>query len=191
MDISEVKMAIPKRFIRSEEADGIKFFYETLTIQTERENLTQLDTKLLPYVQPNDYFFVEDITDRLKSIVAVSGVQDGSLLVQVLHTSAMLSMNELDEPMLLGDINRRVNDIVPKSSNYLHNSPLRSKNLCEDDYKCDRNGDAHVKSCLFGTPSITIIVRGGELVLGQWQKVCLIDFDGPRTRSVVAQVMGV
>jgi secondary thiamine-phosphate synthase enzyme len=63
-------------------------------------------------------------------------------------------------------------------------------NLCQEDTHCDRNGDAHVKAALFGAPSVSLIVRDGSLVLGRWQKVALVEFDGPREREVLVQIMG-
>jgi len=166
------------------------FFYETVAIDTERQNLTTLDPQLAQFVKPSDFFYVHDLTNRLHAFVQGSGVLDGTLVAQILHTSATLAVNELDEPMLLGDLARKLRFLAPKEEQYLHNGPLRTVNLCEEDTHCDRNADAHVKATLFGRPSVTLIVKDGRLVLGRWQKVALIEFDGPRHREVIFQLSG-
>ena len=51
------------------------------------------------------------------------------------------------------------------------------------------NSDSHIKSSLVGS-SATVVVRGGELVLGTWQGVYFCEFDGPRTRTVHVQPIG-
>lgn len=178
---------------KEDEADnsqGISFHYETISVETDRENLTKLDARLSEFLQPNDFFYIHDLTNQLKLFVEESGVQDGTITVQILHTSATLTVNELDEPMLLADLARKLKGFAPKEEQYLHNSPLRVANRCEEDTHCDRNGDAHVKATLFGSPSVTLIVRHGQLVVGRWQKVALIEFDGPRKREVLIQLMG-
>jgi secondary thiamine-phosphate synthase enzyme len=92
--------------------------------------------------------------------------------------------------MLLGDIHKCLGNLVPHLNDYLHNSKLRTKTLCVDDYKCDRNADAHIKSFLIGGHTTSLLVRNGELVLGKWQRVTMIDFDGPRKRKLTVQVLG-
>lgn len=164
-------------------------YYKDLVLETQKVNLAALDEKLAPFLGQYDFFFVEDLGDRFRSIVKESGIRDGQLSAQVLHTTCVLSVNELDEPMLLGDINRCLSNLVPHSSDYLHNGPLRSKNLC-DQHTCDRNADAHIKSFLVGGHHVSLLVRNGELVLGQWQRVTMVDFDGPRSRKLMVQVMG-
>jgi secondary thiamine-phosphate synthase enzyme len=168
----------------------MKSYYRTLEVDTDQNNLLQLESRLTDYVEDLDFFHVTDLTDQCRDWVAASGVQNGFITVQALHTTCVISINELDEPCLLGDINSKLRETVPKDRPYLHNGPLRYKNLCSDDKKCDRNGDAHVKAFLFGVPAQTLIVREGKLEFGKWQRVCLIDFDGPRKRQVAVQVMG-
>ncbi len=168
----------------------MKVYYKDLEISTEQMNLAQLDPKLAQFLEQHDCFYIEDICDTFRGVVRESGVKDGLLNAQVMHTTAVLSVNELDEPMLLGDINKCLSSLVPHLNDYLHNSKLRTKNLCADDYKCDRNADAHIKSFLIGGHSVSLLVRDGELVLGKWQRVTMIDFDGPRKRKLTVQVLG-
>jgi secondary thiamine-phosphate synthase enzyme len=52
----------------------------------------------------------------------------------------------------------------------------------------EENSDAHIKASLVG-PSVTLPFADGELLLGRWQGVFLCDFDGPREREVILQVI--
>jgi secondary thiamine-phosphate synthase enzyme len=64
----------------------------------------------------------------------------------------------------------------------MHNDPEHSD--------CDRgNADAHLRAMLLGH-SVTLQVSGGEVVLGQWQRVLVAELDGPRSRSLRVQIMG-
>ncbi len=174
-----------------DETPSFQVSYKEFRIETKQQNLTDFDPRLADYIEPQDFFFLQDITDELKTFVADSGISHGTLTTQVLHTSAMIIVNELNEPMLLGDIVKKLRGFVPKNEKYLHNSALRVVNRCDDDTHCDRNADAHVKASLFGSPSVALVVRDGELVLGQWQRIALIEFDGPRPRDILAQLMGI
>jgi secondary thiamine-phosphate synthase enzyme len=166
-------------------------FYKTWEIDTQQQNLEDLDPRLKEHLTPADFFYIRDLTADLTQWVKECGVKDGFVVVQILHTSATLCVNELDEPMLLMDMAKKLRWFAPKEDAYFHNGPLRTVNLCAEDTHCDRNGDAHVKAALFGNPSVSLIVRDGNLVLGRWQKISLIEFDGPRKREVLAQVMGI
>lgn len=168
----------------------MKTYFKEFDFSTGQTNLHELEPKLVDHIEEHDYFHVIDLTDQSKDWVKDSGVVNGTLTVQAMHTTCVISINELDEPCLLGDINKQLRDSVPKTKSYLHNGPLRYKNLCEEDTKCDRNADAHIKSFMFGAPAQTIIVRDGKPLWGQWQRLCLIDFDGPRSRKLSVQIMG-
>ena len=161
-----------------------------LEIRTESNNLVSLDPKLRGNVSETDHFYIRDLTDDFKEIVSKNYVADGLLTAQLLHTTGVLAINELDEPMLVGDISNALRRLVSSKEAYLHNSGLRTKNLCEEDNKCDRNAHAHVQSFAFGSPTVTLLIQNNQLVLGQWQRVSLIDLDGPRIRKLVVQIMG-
>lgn len=168
----------------------MKTFYKDLSFETDQNNLLDLEPKLAPHVEDFDFFSITDLTEDSFQWVKESGIQNGILTVQALHTTCVVAINELDEPCLLGDINKALRDFIPKGKAYLHNSGLRTKNLCEDDYKCDTNADAHMKSFLFGGPTQSAIIRNGEPVWGRWQRLCLIDLDGPRSRKATVQIIG-
>jgi secondary thiamine-phosphate synthase enzyme len=115
-----------------------------------------------------------DITDEVRRAVAELGVTDGAVLVYVPHTTAAVTINESADPDVARDVVAKLAELVPKSGDYRHS---------------EGNSDAHVKSSLVGC-SETVLVRGGELVLGTWQGIFFCEFDGPRTRSVVVGALG-
>ncbi len=169
----------------------MKTYFKTIDFDTGQNNLLKLEPKLAPYVQGADLFYLIDITQNCSAWVEESQIRNGTMTLQVLHTTCLLSMNELDEPCLLGDINHYLRETLPRDKPYLHNNnSIRTANLCEDDFQCDRNADAHLKTFLFGSPTQSMIVHEGKPVFGRWQKLCLIDFDGPRKRKVAVQILG-
>ena len=83
------------------------------------------------------------------------------------------------ESGLLGDIRQMLDEIIPANRDYLHG--LRSG---ED------NGHSHLRATLVG-PSLTIPFSDGRLILGKWQQIVFLDFDTrPRSRSIIAQIIG-
>lgn len=166
------------------------FKFKEIQVESKENNLVDLDVKLENFKEPFDYFHMEDLTEAAQDFVKESGINNGVLTVQVMHTTCVLTMNELHEPMLMGDFNNHLREYVPKVKDYLHNSPLRTANRCEDDYKCDRNADAHLKAFLIGNATQSILVKDGHLLMGQWQRLGMVDFDGPRKRKVIFQVLG-
>ena len=123
-----------------------------------------------------------DITDRLASFLAASGVREGVLSVWSLHTTCAVFINEA-QPALHADIKSALEQLVARDGRWMHNDPAHSD--------CDRsNADAHLRAMLLGH-SLTLQVAGGEIVLGQWQRVLAGELDGPRIRTLRVQSMGV
>ena len=123
-----------------------------------------------------------DVTDQLTAFVAEAAVGEGILSVWSLHTTCALFINEAQRA-LHADIKRALEQIVRQDTNWMHNDPAESD--------CDRcNADAHLRAMLLGH-SLTLQVSGGELVLGQWQRVLAAELDGPRVRSLRVQLFGV
>ncbi|GCF15415.1 hypothetical protein Harman_33500 [Haloarcula mannanilytica] len=92
----------------------------------------------------------------------------------VRHTTAGITVNEA-EPRLLGDLGDALGDLVPDAG--------------WDHDELDGNADAHVRAMVVGA-SETIPVRDGDLDVGTWQSVLLVDCDGPRERAVDVVVNG-
>ena len=137
---------------------------ETLTVQTEqRVELT-------------------DVTDRVLDLVRRSGVREGLVSLWSMHTTFAVFMNEAQRA-LHADIKRLLETMVERDADWMHNDPQHSD--------CDRfNADAHLRAMLLGH-SLTLQVSGGEAVLGQWQRVLVAELDGPRSRTLRVQIMGV
>jgi secondary thiamine-phosphate synthase enzyme len=137
---------------------------ETLTVQTEeRIELT-------------------DITDRVLELVRASGVREGIVSLWSMHTTFAVFMNEAQRA-LHADIKRLLETMVDRDADWMHNDPQHSD--------CDRfNADAHLRAMLLGH-SLTLQISGAEAVLGQWQRVLAAELDGPRSRTLRVQVMGV
>ena len=119
------------------------------------------------------YGFV-DITARVAHIVCESGVSEGLCVVYCPHTTAAITINENADPDVVRDLKFALDEIFPDRREFRH---------------AEGNSAAHLKSSCIGA-SETVPVSGGSLVLGTWQGIYFCEFDGPRHRKVVVQVMG-
>ncbi len=125
---------------------------------------------------------VVDLTDRLMEITRRVGVREGMVSLWALHTTCAVFINEYQKA-LLSDIKRFLEQMVARDAEWDHNNPAYSD--------CDRmNADAHLRTMLLGH-SLTLQISGGDLVLGQWQRVLMAELDGPRARTLRAQVWGI
>jgi secondary thiamine-phosphate synthase enzyme len=115
----------------------------------------------------------EDITSQAQGVVSESGVQEGLCYLFCPHTTAGLTLNENWDPAVQHDMGLVLDDLVPQRREFRHG---------------EGNSPAHVKSSLMGA-SQTLLVSEGRLVLGSWQGVYLVEFDGPRTRKVLVKVV--
>lgn len=127
-----------------------------------------------------------DVTDRVTRCVAESGVRDGFAVVFSRHSTAGIRINE-HEPLLLEDMARLLDRLAPQAESYRHDDfSVRTVNLTENERV---NGHSHCRSLLLGA-SETVPISGGRLLLGRWQRVFLVELDGPRQRELVLQVVG-
>jgi secondary thiamine-phosphate synthase enzyme len=112
-----------------------------------------------------------EVTAELRAAVTRARVADGVLIAYVPHTTAGVTIQENADPDVRTDLLLALENAVPAR-------PVRGT------YRhAEGNSDAHVKASLVGS-SATIILRGGDLLLGTWQGVFLCEFDGPRMRTV-------
>ena len=148
----------------SAKAPGLVVRAETLEVNTaERVELT-------------------DLTERVAALVRDSGVREGVVSLWSMHTTCALFINETQRA-LHADIKRFLEHVVAREAEWMHNDPKHSD--------CDRmNADSHLRAMLLGH-SLTLQVTGGEIVLGQWQRVLIAELDGPRSRSIRVQVFGI
>ncbi|HKA07479.1 MAG TPA: secondary thiamine-phosphate synthase enzyme YjbQ [Gemmataceae bacterium] len=117
--------------------------------------------------------FVE-ITDQVRDAIGASGVKSGLCVVYCPHTTAAITVNENADPDVVHDMLLYLNMTVPKDQPGFRHG--------------EGNSDSHIKASLIG-PSVTLLVDGGDIVLGRWQGVYFCEFDGPRTREVLVQVV--
>ncbi len=115
-----------------------------------------------------------DITERVRGMLFSSGIRSGICQVYTLHTTAGLTINENADPDVRTDILEALNKMAPWRNGYRHT---------------EGNSAAHIKAMLTGS-SVTVPVHEGRLVLGTWQGIFFCEFDGPRTRTVIVNVMG-
>ena len=109
-------------------------------------------------------------------------VHEGLVSLWSMHTTCALFINEF-QTALLTDIRRFLEQMAARDAEYLHNNPEHSD--------CDRmNADSHLRAMLLGH-SLTLQVSGGEVVLGQWQRILMAELDGPRARSLRVQMIGI
>jgi secondary thiamine-phosphate synthase enzyme len=114
-----------------------------------------------------------DVTREVQSVVAASGVQQGTCYVYVPHTTAGVTINEHADPDVASDVEGIMDRLVPNRGPYRH---------------AEGNSDAHAKTILTGTSQIIFIERG-HLVLGRWQGIFFCEYDGPRDRTVQVKVV--
>ncbi|MBI4200524.1 MAG: YjbQ family protein [Chloroflexi bacterium] len=127
-----------------------------------------------------------DITDEVREFVRHAGLEQGCAVVYSRHTTAAIKINE-NEPLLLRDMEQFLERIASPNGYYGHNDfALRTTNMTEDE--CP-NGHAHCQHLLLSS-SETIPIMDGELQLGRWQRVFLVELDRPRSREVVVQLLG-
>jgi len=112
-----------------------------------------------------------DITDKVKSIVEKSGVEEGIVTVYAHGATAAIMIQENWDDSVRTDMLNFLDKIIPQGV-WLHDMQ-------------DNNGAAHLKSGLIG-PSETIPVIEGKLGLSTWQNIFFCEFDGPRSERKVS-----
>jgi secondary thiamine-phosphate synthase enzyme len=123
-----------------------------------------------------------NITDRINEIVRKSGVRDGLVHLQSLHTTTAVFINEWQDA-LIQDVKTFLGDAVDRHGEWRHNDPEFSD--------CERkNADSHLRGMIMGQ-TLILQVRNSAVLLGTWQSIILAEFDGPRSRSMSVQVSGV
>jgi secondary thiamine-phosphate synthase enzyme len=133
-------------------------------------------------VQTDQRVEVVDLTNRVMEFVRQFNIREGLVSIWSMHTTCTLFINEFQNA-LLSDIKRFLETLVARDAEYMHNDPQHSD--------CDRmNADSHLRAMLLGH-NLTLQISGGEVVLGQWQRILMAELDGPRARSLRVQVFGI
>ncbi len=113
-----------------------------------------------------------EITGRVREVVRRSGVREGLCHVMALHATAAIVVNENDDPNIGVDLLDALDRAIPRHAGWRHD-------------RVDNNAHAHIKASILG-PSETLPVEGGDLLLGTWQGIMLVELDGPRSRRRIA-----
>ena len=118
-----------------------------------------------------------NITERVEQFVQASGITHGLVLVNPMHITAAVFVND-DEPGLLADIDDWLERLAPHEpvSSYRHNG-------AED------NADAHLKRQLMAH-QVVLAITDGRLDLGPWEQVFYAEFDGRRKKRVIVKIIG-
>ena len=111
-----------------------------------------------------------DVTDAVVRAVVELGVGEGAVLVASPHTTAGVTVNEGYDPDVAGDLVRRLERLAPRDG--------------QGDRHAEGNSDAHLAVALVGT-SVVLPVAADGLVLGRWQRIFLLEWDGPRARRLL------
>lgn len=119
---------------------------------------------------------LHEITDEVARIVERSGLDEGIVVLQSLHTTAGLTINENADPDVRHDFVAKLGQLIPQQEPYYRHA--------------EGNSDSHLKTSYVG-PSLTVIVSEGRLVLGTWQGIYFCEWDGPRRRRVAVQLLAV
>ena len=114
-----------------------------------------------------------DITDEVREAVREQGSGSGICVVYSPHTTCGVTVNEGWDPDVASDAVRHLGELVPRFRGWRH---------------AEGNSDAHVKTMLVGA-SVTLPVDDGDLALGQWQRIFLCEFDGPRERRLLVTLV--
>ncbi len=121
---------------------------------------------------------VVNLTDRVADLVRQSALHNGIATVFVPGSTAGVTTIEF-EPGVLGDLKDAFERLIPQNIHYSHDARWG-----------DGNGFSHVRASLLG-PSLTVPFSEGELLLGTWQQLVIVDFDNrSRNREVIVQIQG-
>ena len=117
-----------------------------------------------------------NITPEVEGAVKKSGIREGLVLVNAMHITASVYIND-DEPGLLKDYDDFLENLAPQEGTYRHND------TGED------NGDAHIKRQLMGR-EVVVAITNGKLDFGPWEQIFYAEFDGRRRKRVLIKVIG-
>ena len=135
-------------------------------------------TEYLTFNIPGRMDFL-NITDRVEQVVRDSGVKEGLVLVNAMHITASVFIND-DESGLHHDYKQWLEQLAPFDA-----SPQRyHHNRTGED-----NADAHMKRQVMGR-EVVVAITGGKLHLGPWEHIFYYEFDGNRKKRLLVKIIG-
>jgi|TARA_B100001540_G_scaffold219135_1_gene193643 secondary thiamine-phosphate synthase enzyme len=136
------------------------------------------------WMETKERYQIIPITDKVQQIINRSGIIDGFILVNPMHITASVYVNDL-EYGLHSDIMSTLERLAPYFGPDGHSGPEYLHHRTGED-----NGDAHLRRQLLGH-QITMAISEGELHLGPWEQIHYAEFDGRRKKRILVKVMGV
>jgi secondary thiamine-phosphate synthase enzyme len=123
-------------------------------------------------VETSKQLEVLDLTVRVNKLLKTTHIDKGVLHLLVLHTTAALTINENDKEFWR-DLLNMFFKLAPVKGDY-HHKP---------------NAHAHILSSIV-KPDVTVPINNGRMVLGTWQRLLLLELDGPRERTIKVTIIG-
>lgn len=121
----------------------------------------------------------ENITPSIEALVAESGVQEGLCLVNAMHITASIFIND-DESGLHSDYGRWLEKLAPFNA---------SPKVYDHNRTGEDNADAHMKRQVMGR-EVVVAITAGSLDFGPWEQIFYGEFDGRRPKRVLVKIIG-
>lgn len=119
-------------------------------------------------IKTNKRIEAVEITNKVNELISKSNFFSGICVIYSPHTTTGILINEIYDSSVVEDIQTFLSKLVPHKDDYKH---------------IEGNSDAHIKSSIIG-PSKTITIENEKVVLGTWQGIFFMEFDGPRLRNI-------
>ena len=136
------------------------------------------------WVETKERYLIEPITNKVQEIIERSGIIDGIVLVNPMHITASVYVNDL-EYGLHDDIMSTLERLAPYYGPNGRDGPEYLHHRTGED-----NGDAHLRRQLLGH-QVTMPISKGRLHLGPWEQIHYAEFDGRRRKRILVKVMGI
>lgn len=114
-----------------------------------------------------------NVTLKINEILKKANITQGTLLLYVLHTTAAITINEAYDSSVMEDFLNHLSKIVPYDGSYKHS---------------EGNADAHIKASIIGNQRF-VIIENGKPLLGRWEGIFFLEFDGPRERELIVEII--
>ena len=122
---------------------------------------------------------IANITEQVRSKIEASGIRQGTVTLFNIGSTAAITTTEYEPGLVNTDIEAAFERIAPAHARYEHEETWH-----------DDNGHSHVRASILG-PSLTVPIVDGQLTLGTWQQIILVDFDTTsRNRTILCQMVG-
>lgn len=125
------------------------------------------------FIKTNQKEEAIEISERINEVIAKEKIKEGIAYIFLPHTTCGLLLNENYDPTVIQDIFNSFEELIPSDKNYLHQ---------------EGNAPSHIKTA-FLTNSLTLLIKDYQILLGKWQGLFLIEFDGPRTRNLIIKIL--